>query len=317
MKKFFAIAAVVAVALTSCVKNEVITPNEEINFKAVNYKNTKAVVTGPIADATYPTTEHFGVYAFHSANSYANTYMNNVEVEQNGTYWKHATDSYYWPKDADLKFACYSPYEFGTGDVTATAANGVMFTGFKTKNAVKDQIDLMVSEVSAALTSGPVAVPFHHLLSQIKLDIKTDKTYTATDKVVEFKINSVTFTAWSTADYVADGTIAGGYWDNFKNAVVYDVLDGVAEVVPMDQTVEVLGEEALIIPQNYGNITVNYTIDYDGTNKVTTDYVITPTVGWERNKIYTYHITIGLDEIEFAPEVVEWDPTVVEESATI
>lgn len=316
MKKFFAIAAVVAVALTSCVKNEVITPDEEINFKAVNYKNTKAEVTGPITDATYPD-EHFGVYAFHSANSYANTYMNNVEVEQNGTYWKHKTDSYYWPKDADLKFACYSPYAFGTGDVTATAANGVMFTGFKTKNAVKDQIDLMVSEVSAPLNGGHVDVLFHHLLSQIKLDIKTDKTYDADDKVVEFKINSVTFTAWSTADYIADGTIAGGYWDNHKNAVVYDVLDGVAKVVLKNQTVEALGEEALIIPQNCGNITVNYTIDYDGTNKVTTDYVITPTEGWERNKIYTYHITIGLDEIDFAPEVKVWDPTVVEESATI
>lgn len=321
MKKILAIAVMAAAVLTSCVKNEIVSPAGEINFNAVNLKNTKAEFNGPIADATYPTNEHFGVFAFHSANSFANTYMNNVEVSKYGseTYWRHATDTYYWPKDATLKFACYSPYADVNTIATATAANGVMFTGFAAPTAVSEQIDLMVSEVSGELdaTAGTVNVVFHHLLSQIRFTVKTDKVYGSSDKVEKFTINSVTFTPWGKADYIADGTIAGGSWINHSTPVTYDALGGTPYDVTKDNSPQNLGTALLIIPQTKGEITVNYTIDYDGTNKVTTDYKFTPEAGWERNKINIYNITIGLNEIKFAPEVKTWDTPAIEEDELI
>lgn len=324
MKKILAIAVMAAAMLTSCVKNEIVSPAGEINFNAVNLKNTKAEVNGPIADATYPTDEHFGVFAFHSANGFANTYMDNVEVSKptDKTYWRHATDTYYWPKDATLKFACYSPYADVNAIATATAANGVMFTGFEAPTAVNKQIDLMVSEVSGELDAtaggdGTVNVTFHHLLSQIRFTVKTDKNYGVYDKVDNFKINSVTFTPWGKADYVADGTIAGGSWINHSTAVNYDALGGTPYFVTKDGSKQNLGTALLIIPQTAGEINVNYTIDYDGTNKVTTDYKFTPVAGWERNKINIYNITIGLNEIKFAPEVQAWDTPAIEENKEI
>ncbi len=314
MKKLFAIAAVVAVALTSCVKNEVITPNNEISFKAVNHKNTKAEVYGPIASTTYPADEHFGVYAFHSANGFANTYMNNIEVEKYGSasYWRHATDTYYWPKDATLKFACYSPYEFGAGTVSADATKGVYFTGFSTTNDLSQQVDLMTSAVSAEMSSGSVPVPFQHLLSQIKFTVKTDKEYGAYDKVDSFRINSVKFTVFSKADY---NNGVANYWDNHAATMEYNAL-AAEYYITKDGSKQTLGIPVMIIPQTAVAITVDYTINYDNVNVVTTDYTFTPAVNWEKNTIYTYNLTIGLDEIKFEPTVVDW-ATATEEGFVI
>lgn len=311
MKKLFAIAAVVAVALTSCVKNEVITPDNEISFKAVNYKNTKAEAYGPIASTTYPTNEHFGVYAFHSANGFANTYMDNIEVQKYGTenYWRHATDTYYWPKDATLKFACYSPYEFGAGTVSADADKGVYFTGFSTTNDLTQQVDLMTSAVSAEYSTGSVPVPFKHLLSQIKFTVRTDKEYGPYDKVESFRINSVKFTVKSKANYNQAGT---ALWTDRTADMEYNAL-AAEYYITKDGSVQTLGIPVMIIPQDAVEITVNYTINYDNVNIVTTDHKFTPAVDWAKNTVYIYNLTIGLDEIKFEPTVETWEGVAVQE----
>lgn len=321
MKKLFAIAALAAVALTSCVENEVITPNNEITFNAVNSKNTKAEVYGPIIGVDYPVDEHFGVYAFHSANAFADTYMDNIEVEKYGaeSYWRHATDTYYWPKDASLKFACYSPKAFGAGNVSANATEGIQFVDFTTTNNLGEQVDLMISKVSPELTAGPVNVQFNHLLSQIKFTVKTDKNYGVYDKVESFKINSVKFTPYTQADYVStDGANAAGYWSNRDLPVEYNALAS-EYYITKDGSKQEICTPVMIIPQDAVTITVNYTIDYDGTNVITTDFDIVPTgiTAWGRNTIYIYNITIGLDEIKFEPEVVDWATPAVEENVTI
>ncbi|MBO5661706.1 MAG: fimbrillin family protein, partial [Tidjanibacter sp.] len=72
MKKVLAFAAVVAMVLTGCVKNEVIEPEREIDFNAVNYKaqTGRAEVYGPLAGTTYDTKEHFGAFAFHDTDAW-------------------------------------------------------------------------------------------------------------------------------------------------------------------------------------------------------------------------------------------------------
>ena len=200
MKKVFALAALVAVALTSCVTNEVVTPEGEIAFKAVSYKNTKAVVNGPISGTTYPTTEHFGVYAYHSTTAWStsytpNIYMNNVEIWENGGVWKNHTQSYYWPKTGMLSFVAYSPYAFGTGTVSATATEGVAFTDFTTTNDFDAQIDLMATDVVKDLAKAtpvvPVPVAFKHLLSQVKVAVKPAATNYAANGVTSITIDKV------------------------------------------------------------------------------------------------------------------------------
>ena len=320
MKKVFALAALVAVALTSCVTNEVVTPEGEIAFKAVNYKNTKAVVNGPISGTTYPTTEHFGVYAYHSLTAWStsytpNTYMDNVEIWKNGGVWKNHTQSYYWPKTGMLSFVAYSPYEFGTGTVSAPATEGVAFTDFTTTNDFAAQIDLMATDVVKDLAKAtpvvPVPVAFKHLLSQVKVAVKPAATNYAANGVTSITIDKVVLGGVnSVADYASvDGAVVANGWSGHATPIVYTYLNA-AQTVALDATEgAAVGTAALVIPQTNATrqFTINYTINYAGGAKDVVEgatFNVAADYAWEMGKIYTYTVTIGVgDEITFTPSV--------------
>lgn len=310
MKKFFAIAAVVAVALTSCVKNEVITPNEEINFKAVNYKNTKAGVYGPISGTAYDG-ETFGVFAFPSNNTGV-AYMDNVEISEVSTdTWKNAAQSYYWPKDGvTLDFACYSPYNLApcSGTVTATYNKGIDIADFTTTTTLNKQVDLMVADLIPDKNSGPVAVPFKHVLSQVKFTVAPQ---TANMDIDAITITSVKFTVNSVADYAStDGTFANSAWSGWATPVDYEALAAHHTVDLTNTTAVDLGTPVLIIPQDVVDITVKYTIDYGAYDEecevVYKHTAATPAQTWKKNYIYTYNLVVGLNEILFSPSVEAW-----------
>lgn len=320
MKKVFALAALVAVALTSCVTNEVVTPEGEIAFKAVNYKNTKAEVNVPITGTTYPTNEHFGVYAYHSTTAWStsytpNIYMDNVQIWENGGVWKNHTQSYYWPKTGMLSFVAYSPYAFGTGTVSATATEGVAFTDFTTTNVFGAQVDLMATDVVKDLAKAtpvvPVPVAFKHLLSQVKVAVKPAATNYAANGVTSITIDKVVLGGVnSVADYASvDGAVVANGWSGHATPIEYTYLNA-AQTVALDATTgAAVGDAALVIPQTNATrqFTINYTINYAGgakdvvtgaTFNVAADYA------WEMGKIYTYTVTIGVgDEITFTPSV--------------
>lgn len=324
MKKVFALAALVAVALTSCVTNEVVTPEGEIAFKAVNYKNTKA---GPITGTTYPTDEHFGVYAYHSLVDWSTSYVpspymygeggKGVEIWENGGVWKNHTKSYYWPKTGMLSFVAYSPYAFGTGTVSATATEGVAFTDFTTTNNFSAQIDLMATDVVKDQTAadGVVDVVFKHLLSQVKVAVKPAATNYGSNGVTSITIDRVVLSGVnSVADYASvDGAVVATGWSGHATPIAYTYLsDDPADnqtVTLTAATGAAVGTAALVIPQtnNTRQFTIDYTITYDGgaqdvmTNVV---YNVPADFAWEMGKIYTYTVTIGVGaEITFDPSV--------------
>lgn len=326
MKKVFALAALVAVALTSCVTNEVVTPEGEIAFKAVNYKNTKAVVNGPISGTTYAPTEHFGVYAYHSTEAWSTSYTpspymygadgKGVEIWNVGDVWKNHTQSYYWPKTGMLSFVAYSPYAFGTGTVSATATEGVAFTDFTTTNNFAAQIDLMATDVvkDKAKPNPVVSVPvsFKHLLSQVKVAVKPAATNYAANGVTSITIDKVVLSGVSNvADYASvDGAVVANGWSGHATpSIEYTYLNAAQNVALNATEGAAVGTAALVIPQTNATrqFTINYTINYNGgakdvvtgaTFNVAADYA------WEMGKIYTYTVTIGVgDEITFTPSV--------------
>ena len=71
MKKFFAIATLVAVALTGCVKNEVITPNAgEIQFKNFTLSSKALILPAENAEVAFPNDQTFGAIAYNGATEY-------------------------------------------------------------------------------------------------------------------------------------------------------------------------------------------------------------------------------------------------------
>ncbi len=106
MKKFFLLAAMVGVALTGCMKNEVYVPkcDTPISFEVANY------VAQTRASGEFSTTETFGVNAWSrdAAASSSVQMMTNEVVSYTDSKWKTAT-TYYWPINGTVDFIAYYP----------------------------------------------------------------------------------------------------------------------------------------------------------------------------------------------------------------
>ena len=323
MKKVLAFAAVVAMVLTGCVKNEVIEPEREIDFNAVNYKaqTGRAEVYGPLAGTTYNAAEHFGAFAFHDTDAWSATdasynpavYMDNVEIWLNAAKWKNHTKPYFWPKTGQLSFVCYSPYAFGTGTVAATATKGVTFTGFTTTNDLSKQVDLMTMDVLKDQTKAgaEVEAAFKHILSQVvftvapKEDLSDYVTKLTLDKLVLKAVNSK-------GNYAStDATVANGSWNNVTTTIDYTFATAM-DVNHANTAAVAVGSPAIVIPQACENyiVEVDYTITYTGgaVDVLTGVQLKISTAKWEKGNKYTYNLQIGLgDEILFTPSIsTDW-----------
>ena len=202
MKKMFLMAAMAGVALASCTKNDVETPEQDIitfaePVTAVQTKATEIV-------GNYPTSENFSVFAHYYTEvengytTFANgeLYMNNVETKfseaLNGWDSKAVTGgvNYYWPKQGTLTFAAYSPSRADNVDMqVAYTENGIQFNNFKVKENAAEQYDLLFSErtydqTKSSMTTAAdpykgVQIKFNHALSSIVFKVKTNIDYTA------------------------------------------------------------------------------------------------------------------------------------------
>lgn len=193
MKKVIYFAVVASVAFASCTKNEVRTVEDnqdrQITFQAVVHKaSTKA--TGTFADnASYPTTETFGTFAYLDVSS---TYINNAEVKNttnatSGDAW--TTDpAYYWPKQGSLTFMSYSPYSICnettvTCDISNPSLEGIVIPNWDVDKhqtvdvMIADRIDNQNSNTTNASGTSWNGVPtvFRHKLAQV-VDFKLNTT---------------------------------------------------------------------------------------------------------------------------------------------
>lgn len=191
-----------------------------------------------------------------------------------------------------------------------------------------------------------VPTVFRHKLSQIvAFKFNTDKDYTngngdgtwaAGDKqivVTGISINSIATKGTFTSGLNTSGTELGDWTghDVDKSYTWYnsDVTGGttiIYDSTPSSYTTAVTPNQApatngylLVLPQTFGDtetITLNYTIKtYNGTDWV--NDVVTKSIklkdihaasgAFEMNKKITYNFTIGLNQIYWAPSVVNWD----------
>lgn len=201
MKRNLWLAALVGVALTGCVSEEVspeAKQKEVLNFSApVMATQSRVNVYGEITGVKYDTKEDFGVFCqYYSAdeftgwNATSGNYWGDeipwIKAVHAGTYWTTDGKTYYWPDNYNLAFAAFSPAKFETNAASIThTATGLQIVDFKTEKTADKQYDLMYSDRIVDLNksnSGNVAVPikFHHALSSIVFST----TKAGTDNVV-------------------------------------------------------------------------------------------------------------------------------------
>lgn len=211
MKKSMFIAAVAAMVLAGCTKDESIVEQQEIGFQPLAYKasQTKAnVITG----ATYGTEDpEFGLFAYQLADGKtfdadkdeAKLYIDNKRVHYDSGNWRTDPKSF-WPLQGSLTFIAYSPYSINQDvDVdyninvvndnagNVTSANSVL-TISNFEAGTTGQKDLMWSNLSKdnianstnydadgnnTDTYDGVPILFNHALCRIKITAKTADDY--------------------------------------------------------------------------------------------------------------------------------------------
>lgn len=269
--------------------------------------------------------------------AYDSRNFNEAETE-NGT-WA-PTPTYYWPKNGKLTFDAYSPTELNTkATVGCTASKGLTIGNYTVPTTLEQQIDVLYSDraadkVSTSFTAGTtyegVDIVFNHALAAVDFTIKQSEAYPeGTIKVKDIVINAL-----SNGDFAHNITYPAGTadpaWTNQETPAEYKALacaDYAGSVQPVNAE-GAAGATVLVLPQDFSDendvtITVNYYIknqnedalpqkavfhlkdtdNQSGKNQENQDVQVSK---WEMGKKYTYNLTIGLDDIFFAPTITPW-----------
>lgn len=298
-------------------------------------------VFAAIVATTDETSTH--TYALNYAGS--SLYMDDVKIKYDATVdykiWRpvNADDAfvkYYWPLTGKLTFVGYSPYSVSADFVPTTRTFTI--TNYSADVIVANQADVMYSKISSASdmnatsastqytggggTNSGVNILFNHALSQIIFRAKTTVSIDdATFKIDEIKMidvkNKGTLTVENDVPTAGDDIIDG--WTltaapadivnfNVTTGITDDLTNGFVEY----------GGKLLLIPQEFTDATkvsITYTMtpkhsDSTPTSKTVvkniTDLSNLTTIN--ANKKYIINLTIGPEEILFAPSIAEdWD----------
>lgn len=348
MKKSMFIAAVAAMVLAGCAKDESIVEQQEIGFQPLAYKasQTKAsVITGVTYGTDAPS---FGLFAyqlaegktFNADKDEAKLYINNKEVSYTDDNWRTNPKSF-WPLQGSLTFVAYSPYSvYEKVTYVANDANDksvLTVTNFQL--GTTNQKDLMWSTHTEDKTANDtnydadgqntttykgVPILFKHALCRIKITAKTAADYSgfATYNLKQIQVVGLKDNATLTV------TDDEAVWSGASAALTdFDFFAGNALLTATSEDVNYENEEAagnglLAIPQSLEGVLlkVTYTMTVDPNGNGSAPAVVTETTKdvvletnslthLAQNTVYTLNLSISADEILYSPDVVAWVET--------
>ena len=331
MKKIF-IALLAVAALVSCAKTEeaYTEGQNEIKMAPVTSYVTKTVYNA-IDGVKYPKAEEFGVWAYWDGDA-ANpnkVYLDNKVFANSGIYWAGKNDTYYWPKNGNLRFSCYSPA--AVPGVAHDPVNDVFTVNYTQSSNTAETIDFMLSPITvpynAHTAAENVAVVFDHTLAWITLKVKAANADAAKAFTIHDLIINDVFT---NADLEADMT-DGVQYDEWKNADVkaaYNVvLDGDINTTTIARVAENVENGTVVIPQVPTTLTINFTQNEmkEDNGETATPELKEQTLTiplelnneednkWHPGKHYIYTIVFDLEEIVINPSVADWEDVIVDE----
>ncbi len=326
MKKIFTAAFAIAV-MAGCTKNEVVVSESprEITFQTIS---TKAV-------SGFSEDNHFFSFAYYlekgktwdADKNVAVEYLKNAEISYDtaNQCWKNPTTSYYWPKAGTLTFFAWSdntPSPIVDTETTVSCdKEGIKFSGYSImKNVNKD---LLVADIAKDQSSNTtsfegnnghtwkqgVLTQFRHIQSYLIFNVKTESDYAG----VTFKVKSITLNG---VEVKKDYSQATGWSSATKNGS-FPVFTGDTQVTStgVDLTPNV-DDYKYVLPQNLDNtqkleieytITTNYGVEAVQNVRIEKSLNDLYPNNWEAGKKYTLTITFGLEEILWAPDVVDWE----------
>ena len=203
-KTIFAILAVAA--FTACVKEEVVTVNQEtIAFENAFVDNATKSVNDP--SFTKDNLTDFAVYGFVEGAVLFDGTQVSKEITNNdlSSVWKYA-GTQYWIAGAKYNFHAVAPMT--NGGWTKTAADASSTTLSFTNNGTTDLLYATTSQQGKVSDNDEVAFSFRHVLSKVKFSF--ENAYNATNATIQVRDIVIT-NPHKTADVVlTDGTV----WSN-------------------------------------------------------------------------------------------------------
>lgn len=310
------LAAVAAMVLAGCTKDESIVEQQEIGFQPLAYKasQTKAnVITG----ATYGTdAPSFGLFAYQLADAKtfdankadAKLYIDNKEVSYESGNWRTNPKSF-WPLQGSLTFVAYSPYSIyqdvdyninvvNDNEGNVASANSVLTisnfeagttdqkdlmwsTHTKNKTANGNIGDIIVDNITQEYNGVPIL--FNHALCRIKITAKTKEDYSGFATYNLKKIQVVGLKDNATLTVTDDAAV----WSDVSNDLTtfdfyapatYKELSANSDTVTY-MNAETAGNGLLAIPQSLEGVTlkVTYTMTVDPDGNGSASAVVTET----------------------------------------
>ena len=300
MKKLLVIAALLSVALSSCVTNEEWNDevNSEIKFTAVNKVPTKAIVE----TATFADSDTFQVWGFYGTEAFAlyNKTISKVDTNNDSTLdtWKVDGETYYWPLQGSVTF--YGLYPATVEPTSVDATNGIKLTNYTVTG--KEEQDIMYAKNTGSKGSSPLAMVFNHALAQVEVTIKTNSNYAP----AEFYVNSISLKNVNvTADFTQNGT---SLWTNNTDQNATEAYHTEEVAAPTEAVA--YGTGVVVIPQTLklesnSALSINYTLK-QGSSEISG--TVEPAISgeWKAGSKYIYELTFNLDEITFNPSYTNW-----------
>ena len=322
MKKMLFLAAVSAIALTSCMNEENFEgtkPQAQVmRFDAPVMKQTRANVKGEITGVKYDARENFVIFskiykgAFTGWAGTKDFFSAGGDVATNegneSQYWSTAT-TYYWPDhEYNLAFAAYSPAEMIPAPASITMEEkGLQIAKFKTATNADDQYDLMYTDRVIdrnKSNNGSSAVPlvFRHALSSIVFSTEKE------DENVDYVITEATLSGKfvQQADFnqnivEADNLTSGtALWENKETATAATYAPNFDDFhVTTTPTQFTMGTSALLlIPQAVPEDAI-VTIKYTKTTNADTAY--------EDTTENTINVNLSLFAQENGNKITTWE----------
>lgn len=332
MKKIF-IALLAVAALASCAKTEdaYTEGQNEIKMSPVTSYVTKTVYNA-IDGVKYPTAEEFGVWAYWDgdATNPNKVYLNNKVFTNQGIYWAGKNDTYYWPKNGNLRFSCYSPAV--VPGVSHDPETDVFTVNYTQSSNTAETIDFMLSPITvpynAHTAAENVAVVFDHTLAWITLKVKAANADAAKAFTIHDLIINDVFTSATLEADMTDG-VQYTEWSDVKNAAAaYEVVKAKnINLSTIARVAEDTENGTVVIPQVPTTVTINFTQNQmkdengnESTPELTQQTLTIPLEldneddnKWHPGKHYIYTIVFDLDEIVINPSVADWEDVIVDE----
>ena len=263
--------------------------------------------------------------------------------------------AYYWPKGGSLTFAAYAPY-MATGvtyDATGIHFSDYQIADLAENQIDLLFSERAYDQTSADQTDHSpyyygVQINFLHALSSIKFKVAMDPTLAASTLEYEFVVTKIdVLNAYSQGNFnqnLTDGkddvtpTAASGDWFDYQDETDYvaynDATTGISltDATAKETVTEPNATNLILLPQKMKHVSakdVKVRVTYEMRHKYMDEEEYITTVSevslnssdsvkeWLRGKRYVYTLTLGLEEIRFAPKVEAWEEQTVTDLPTI